>query len=287
MQVSLKGRNFPLYSFFKIHNIAIRSYWGAEMKLRAFVVSVLSLSLLSGAALAEGKWQQVENRENCAIWNSNPQEEEKVYWTVGGCIDGKAYGKGVLVWEFWHDNQTKIGTYIGQMKNGQYQGQGHVIYNNGVRRKGLFDKGKQFNGYIYYKNGDVYYGELDKGIRKGKGRLRFDQGGWYKGDFKGGRRHGEGAMVDHRGDRFNGEFENNKPHGIVTVTFVNRVKFRGFFSEGEPDGYGEMIFPSGAVCGGNFGRDYTMRSPGKAHNKENSDKGTCNKEGSTTHFTWD
>ncbi|MBE7635235.1 hypothetical protein GUA87_00130 [Sneathiella sp. P13V-1] len=257
------------------------------MKLRAFVVSVLSLALLSGAAMAKGEWQKVQNRKDCEIWNPNPLEEEKVYWTVGGCVDGKAHGRGVLVWEYWDEDKTNIDTYIGWMKQGVYQGQGHSVYEGGTQRKGLFDKGKQFYGYYYYKNGDVYYGEMKKGILEGEGKLTFAKGGWYKGKFKGGKRHGEGEMLDHRGDRFKGEFENNEPHGIVSVTFANDVKFRGFFNDGYPDGYGEMIFPSGAVCGGNFGRGYTMRGAGKAHNKENSNKGTCEKEGSTTHFTWD
>ena len=65
--------------------------------MKRIAMALLAWSLMTATALAEGRWQQVENKANCAVWNGEPQPNETVSWT-GDCVSGKADGYGKEVW---------------------------------------------------------------------------------------------------------------------------------------------------------------------------------------------
>ena len=59
-----------------------------------FVAAMLAWGLVGTTALAKDEvWVPVENKANCAVWDSPPDPGETVTWT-GECADGKAEGKG-------------------------------------------------------------------------------------------------------------------------------------------------------------------------------------------------
>ena len=254
----------------------------------AFVVSVLSLPILSGTVMAEGKWQKAEGRRDCAVWNPYPQPQEKIFWTGQDCEDGKAQGTGVLVWEYIEKGVSKRSIYIGEMYDGKYDGYGQSIHSNGSYHKGLYEEGKPlFYEEMGFANGDIYDGHFGNGKPNGSGVMRYSGGGWYDGDFKAGKRHGKGVWMKKSGSRFEGTFRDDKLHGSVMARFKNGVKFKGFFEEGFPDGYGEMLFSNGSVCVGNYTKGYKLHHPGRAHHKKDPKTGTCEKKENTTHFIWD
>ncbi len=68
----------------------------------AIVVDVLLVAVIVAGALfllsltavaAEGRWQQVENKTNCAVWDPYPHSKSTVTWS-GTCENGKVgYGR--------------------------------------------------------------------------------------------------------------------------------------------------------------------------------------------------
>ena len=65
--------------------------------------------------------------------------------------------------------ETKIdknGKYIGEFKNGVYEGKGIYYYNNGDKYEGNFKNGvKEGKGIEYYNNGDKYEGNFKNGVK--------------------------------------------------------------------------------------------------------------------------
>ena len=66
-------------------------------------------------------------------------------------------------------------TYIGEMRDGWYHGQGEYSYPNGVKYKGKFHKG-QFHGEgtLIYQNGGYYKGIWEQGKRVSGDYFFFD-----------------------------------------------------------------------------------------------------------------
>ena len=70
-----------------------------------------------GKEKGEGCWMELGNQPGCWKWNPNPQPGETVTWT-GGCTDGKASGKGKLVWRFRKDGEWKTSGGEGELRGG-------------------------------------------------------------------------------------------------------------------------------------------------------------------------
>ena len=91
--------------------------------------------------VAEARWQQVENKANCAVWNPHPQQNETVTWT-GDCVNGIAQGRGTKVWRYWEDGEWKEHTYEGDIFDGRRHGRGVYVYANCNRYDGELKDGK-------------------------------------------------------------------------------------------------------------------------------------------------
>ena len=51
-------------------------------------------------------------------------------------------------------------------------------------------------GYIKYKDGSLYSGQVKNKTLNGKGRMVYSNGDIYQGEFKDGKAHGQGVFVD-------------------------------------------------------------------------------------------
>ncbi len=71
------------------------------MRVPGFVLVLLAWMLAAQVALADehSRWQKLENNPACVVWNPYPQEQETVTWS-GACANGKAQGRGTLVWRY-------------------------------------------------------------------------------------------------------------------------------------------------------------------------------------------
>lgn len=108
----------------------------------ALQIAGLCLALPFGfaSALQAGQWLAA-TETGCQVWIAEPQGAEEISWT-GSCTDGKVEGDGVL--------QRKLGDevysrFAGMMVAGRREGEGQIVYSNGIRYDGQFQN-DQFHG---------------------------------------------------------------------------------------------------------------------------------------------
>ena len=141
--------------------------------------------------------------------------------------------------------------YVGEFKDGNFNGQGTYIGANGDKYVGAFKDGK-FNGQATYYflaenqfKGDKYVGEFKDNKRNGLGTYIHINGDKYVGEFKDGKQHGQGTYDFANGYKRVGEFRDGKQHGQGTFTFANGDKYYGEFRVGKAHGEGVHLFSDG------------------------------------------
>ncbi len=111
----------------------------------------------------EPRWQALENKPSCEVWNTYPRSSESANWD-GPCVEGRAEGEGVLTWRYrengdWHQN-----VYEGAMENGRKHGQGTYVWEDESRYEGEWADGKA-DGYGSYTSpaGNEFTGSWSNG----------------------------------------------------------------------------------------------------------------------------
>lgn len=109
----------------------------------ALTAAMLAWGSIASDALAEhGRWQQLENKPHCTVWNATPQTNDKVTWT-DDCADGKAAGQGTLVWHYSAGNKREAQTYTCTIWDGRKHGPGEFVWANRDRYTGDWRNGKR------------------------------------------------------------------------------------------------------------------------------------------------
>ena len=150
----------------------------------------------------------------------------------------------------WEDTDFK---YIGQFKDGFFNGQGTVIFNDGESYTGEFSN-DVFNGYGTYifLNGDTYVGDFLDGEFSGYGFHSFSNGETYEGSYLNNQRNGFGNYKFNDGQEYIGEFKNDNYHGFGTLFLNNGDVYEGEFKNGLFDGIGKYTYTSGLIEEGNY-----------------------------------
>ena len=150
----------------------------------------------------------------------------------------------------WEDTDFK---YIGQFKDGFFNGQGTVIFNDGESYTGEFSN-DAFNGYGTYifLNGDTYVGDFLDGEFSGYGFHSFSNGETYEGSYLNNQRNGFGNYKFNDGQEYIGEFKNDNYHGFGTLFLNNGDVYEGEFKNGLFDGIGKYTYTSGLIEEGNY-----------------------------------
>jgi hypothetical protein len=86
------------------------------------------------------------------------------------------------------------GKYVGEMRDGQRNGQ----------------------GTYWYASGDIYEGAWKEGKKHGWGIYRWPDGNRYEGEWVNGERHGMGVFVFADGGLFDGEWRHNNPVDLAS-----------------------------------------------------------------------
>ena len=130
-------------------------------------------------------------------------------------------------------NSGKEVKYDGQIKNGEPNGIGTILYQDGTNYVGEWKNGK-YNGQGTYTlpNGEIYEGEWKNGERHGQGIFSLSNGWMYFGEWKNGKQHGHGTYTWTKGQEYDGEFKdvdkwNGREYdnsGINRSKYVNGVK---------------------------------------------------------------
>ncbi|MBS9769016.1 MAG: AAA family ATPase, partial [Trichodesmium erythraeum GBRTRLIN201] len=132
--------------------------------------------------------------------------------------------------------------YIGEFKDGKYNGKGTLIFPNGSTYVGEFRNGQR-NGFGTHTlpNGSKYVGEFKDGKINGTGALTFSNGEKYVGEFKDGKMNGTGALTSlPNGEKYVGEFKDGKINGRGrgALTSLGGEKYVGEFKDGKMNGRG-------------------------------------------------
>ena len=115
----------------------------------------------------------------------------------------------------WVVLKLKNGTYIGEADYLSPQGRGCMLYKDGLRFVGYFDKGIKANyGKLFNKEGLLLYdGEYKNNIRNGQGTFYYPGGLKYVGEFENGIREGKGIFYWDDGTYWDGNFKDNEMDG--------------------------------------------------------------------------
>ena len=173
----------------------------------------------------------------------------------GSYLNGRYNGKGIL----YFDN-SKIKQYDGHFLNGLYEGDGIKYNENGeVEFKGIFKSGWKFSGF---ETSQVYIGDINEGVRVGKGKIFIYKKLRFEGTFKNGKylkgivytisnkKFFEGTISDNNekvGKFFNdefiyeGKFEDFCKNADYIIDFTNdcEINFEGEYKNGMRNGKGK------------------------------------------------
>lgn len=221
-------------------------------------VSLFAVSPIarSEPAAKAGGWIK-DTVTDCAVWSTNkPQPGEGVSWT-GACVDGKASGRGVLVW--W-DEKGLSGRYTGELRAGKLDGEGRLFLraddNEGFHEYiGRFADSKPVGkGFLKTAKGARFLGEVIDGVRHGKGVLLTPEGWLIKGEIKDGK--GVGTLIvdytTEEGQKYFGQVENGKRNGFGVLRATDEDFYAGDFADGKPDGPGIYKGKAGGRYTGDF-----------------------------------
>ena len=134
-------------------------------------------------------WSITENQP-CQVWNGGMGDKYKRFTWSGNCVNGKASGKGRLVWRSRLGKHVYEGfvlagkrhgsgtlrrsdgsRYVGEWRSGQRHGSGTYTWAVGHRYKGTWSDDKPHGfGTATFADGDVPPGAVAHGLLRGAGR---------------------------------------------------------------------------------------------------------------------
>jgi len=146
---------------------------------------------------------------------------------VGELREGQPNGQGTIIY-------VEGGSHTGEFRDGLPNGQGTITWPNGSVYVGEFRDNKYHGQGTYnWPNGDVYVGEYRDDQSNGQGTLTYALGGEYVGEWKDDLRHGQGTYTDSYGDVYVGEWKDGLKHGQGTYTYAAGWYQRGLWENGE------------------------------------------------------
>lgn len=114
------------------------------------------------------------------------------------------------------------GAYQGQLSEGQPNGHGKVVWENGTYYEGSFLNGLMHgSGNFVSANGDHYVGSFSEDQLEATGIFPFSNGTRYSGEFKKSEFNGNGILIRFNGDKYVGGFKDNQFHGKGTLYFTD------------------------------------------------------------------
>ena len=104
------------------------------------------------------------------------------------------------------------------------------------------------DGYAMVESdGNLYWGQLQDGLKTGFGVLRWGSGEQYHGEFIGGILHGIGVTEWTGGEVFAGSYQQGNRTGKGTMIWNNKTFYTGDFVNGQREGYGLLRYNNGDV----------------------------------------
>lgn len=159
---------------------------------------------------------------------------------VGEILNGQPNGKGILT--FASGDELHRVSYDGFWKDGNQQGEGSMIWENGDKYVGFWENGNMSNkGSFYWADGSMYVGEWKKSKRNGVGVFYYapenssslvsNEGNWVDN-----KEYGQRTIVWKDGTKYVGSWDENKRNGQGTDYYLNGDKLVGTWSDNKRNG---------------------------------------------------
>ena len=132
-------------------------------------------------------------------------------------MEDKYHGEGTLLYKDDYE-------YYGMWYHGKRHGLGILTHPDGTKKMGHWKDNLPLYTYLYYTNGEKYYGKDVNFKPNGCGLYKYTQGDLYKGQYFNGMQHGLGyyyfndSNMSYLGEVVNGKFE-----GIGIISCENFV----------------------------------------------------------------
>ena len=146
------------------------------------------------------RWQDAKD-QNCSFYNLSPRARETISFE-GECLDGKANGRGKLVYRFFAQGKPKSDRFEGALIDGKNEGQGIYIW----------------------ANGDSYEGNWRQDKSDGLGVYKWADGSRYAGYWTLDKAHGQGTYEDADGNTYVGEFRDGCSYNDDLEISVNTTR---------------------------------------------------------------
>lgn len=193
-------------------------------------------------------------------------------WNPRGQMDGQGQfftnltGKDIYIDGQWAEGILQRGKvmsennkYVGELNDGELNGQGKLIYSDGTIYEGDFVNGKRDgHGHLTLTDGTEFWGEFKNDEIGNDGEFKWPNGITYKGSLKNGIFDGNGVLENPNISKYNGEFKNGIYDGKGVFEWIvdpdNKIseKYDGEYSEGKKNGSGIYTFEDGGKLDGDF-----------------------------------
>jgi len=181
---------------------------------------------------------------------------------AGVCVSGNCKD-GIGVWQY-NDGRRYEGSFIagrpggdgtvylpsgsafsGKFKYGQYDGQGDVVYANGINAECQKGNCLDGRGLLMFLDGSRYSGEFKNEMQSGYGGLELEDGSTYSGNFADNLYHGKGTITLADGTTYQGVFKKGNLDGEIHIRFAAGHQFMGTFKDGKLiEDQGWVFFPN-------------------------------------------
>ena len=106
------------------------------------------------------------------------------------------------------------------------------IYEDGSKYVGEFKDGK-YNGQgtFYFEDGSRYVGEWKDGKKSGRGTLNYENGSKYSGEWQNDKRNGRGVFTNANGEKYEGEFKDDERTGQSPGAHAEEMETNGEIQE--------------------------------------------------------
>ena len=119
----------------------------------------------------------------------------------------------------------------------------------------LYDKNLHGKGRYFYENGDIYTGIFYNKKKNGNGILKYNNKDIYEGNFLNDKKYGIGKFIHNTGDYYRGEFVNDNMEGLGEFFYHNNDHYKGDFKNDKKEGFGEYFFNNNDHYIGHFKND--------------------------------
>jgi len=222
------------------------------MKLIRFALLSLAF-VLSGTAFGQSNLPACTGSDATKWSNCTGQVTKSDYIYFGAFLNGTEHGFGTM--NVLHP-EHKGDKYVGEFREGKYNGQGTYTNSSGELYIGEFkDFAKHGQGTQIFKDGSKYIGEYKDGKYNGQGTYTNSNGSKYFGEYKDGKYNGQGTYTYSNDSKYVGEFKDNKHNGQGTFTSPDGSKYVGEFKDGKYTGMGISYDANGGIWQSGVWRD--------------------------------